>query len=154
MGSKRAIVLVLRVVPVLALVAARPAHGQSGQKPCGLVSKEQVSAAVGAQVKAGEPIGTTGCHWSTDPNAKTRVMVTLSIWGEKMFPKGGTPGLKVTPASGGLGDEAVFDTLGDLTALFVKKGKSTLQIRVYGLHDTAKQEQIETSIAKHALARW
>ncbi len=144
------------VAGVLTVVAAQPAYGQSSRKPCDLVTDAQVSAAVGAKVDPGQPIATTGCHWTApdDPKTKTgHVMVTLSVWDEKMFPKGSTPGISNKPVSG-IGDEAVFGTLGDLTSLFVKKGKNTLQIKVYGLHDTAKQEQIEKSVARDALARW
>ncbi len=115
-----------------------------------------MSSAAGARVGAGQSIGTTGCQWSTadDPNSKAgRVMVTLSIWDEKMFPKGSRPGI-TRKSVGGIGDDAAFETLGDLTVLFVKKGHSTLQLRVYGLHDTSRQEQIEISVAKDALARW
>ncbi len=154
MGSRRAMAFALRVMCVLTALAASPAYGQSSTKPCDLVTKEQVSSAVGSKVNPGEAIGTTGCQWSIAPTAKTgRVMVTLSIWGEKWFPTKETPGIPMKPVSG-IGDKAVFSTLGDLTSLFVKKGKSTLQFRVYGLHDTAKQEQIEMSIGKAALARW
>ncbi len=156
MGSRHKVVLVVGVACVLTVVPVQSANGQSAHKPCDLVTDAQVSSAVGAKVKTGEPIGMTGCQWSTpdDPKTKTgRVMGTLSVWDEKWFPKGSTPGLSKKAVSG-VGDDAVFDTLGDLTSLFVKKGKSTLQFRVYGLHDTTKQEDIEMSVAKDVLARW
>lgn len=141
------------VTCVLTVLAADPAYGQPARKPCGLVTEAEVSSAVGTNVNAGQPINTTGCQWSTLDAKAGHVMVTLSIWDEKWFPKGSSPGIS-KKSVGGIGDAAVFQTLGDLTSLFVKKGKSTLQLRVYGLHDTAKQEQIETEVAKVALARW
>lgn len=154
MGSKHAMVLVVGVMCGLTVLATPPADAQSAREACALVTQAQVTSAAGATVGAGQPIGTTGCQWSTDPKAKAgRVMITLSIWDEKRFPKGSTPGLTMKPVSG-IGDDAVFYTLGDLTSLFVKKGKSTLQLRVYGLHDTTKQQEIEKSVAKDALARW
>lgn len=158
MSSKHAMVLVVGVVCTLAVMAmaARPASAQSARDPCALVSPAQVTSAAGAKVATGQPIGTTGCSWSSTDDPKTkagRVMITLSIWAEKWFSKKSTPGVTMKPVSG-IGDDAYFATLGDLTSLFVKKGTSTLQIRVYGLHDTARQEEIERSIAKAALAKW
>ena len=155
MGSKHALVLVVEVVCGFAVLTAAPADAQSVRDACTLVTQAQVTSAVGARVDIGQPIGKTGCQWSTDPKAKTgHMMITLSIWDEnKWFSKKSTPGIPMKPVSG-IGDDAYFATLGDLTSLFVKKGKSTLDIRVYGLHDTAKQEEIERSVAKDALARW
>lgn len=156
MGSRDKVVLVVGVAFVLTVMPARLAYGQSATKPCDLVTDAQVSSAIGAKVKAGEPISATGCQWSTPDDPKTkpgRVTVTLSVWDEKMFPKGSPPGVSKQAVSG-IGDDAVFNTLGDMTSLFVKKGKSTLMFRVYGLHDTTKQKDIEMSVAKDALARW
>jgi hypothetical protein len=154
MASKHAMILVVVVVCGLTVLAAPPADAESGRDACALVTQAQVTSAAGATFGAGQPIGTTGCQWSTDPKAKAgRVTVTLSIWEEKFFPKKSTPGITIKPVSG-IGDDAVSSTLGDLASLFVKKGKSTLMLRVYGLHDTAKQEQIERSVAEAALARW
>lgn len=156
MSSKHAMVLVVGVVCTLAVMGARPAYAQSARDPCALVSQAQVTSAAGAKVATGQPIGTTGCSWSStdDPKSKAgRVVITLSIWAEKWFSKKSTPGITMKPVSG-IGDDAYFATLGDLTSLFVKKGKSTLQVRVYGLHDTTRQEEIESSVAKAALARW
>lgn len=154
-SSNRTMVLVIGLGLGATYLTAPPAYAQSDHNACALVTQEQVSSAAGAAVGAGQPIGTTGCQWSTDPTAKSgRVMVTLSILGEKWFTKdSSTPGIKKKPVSG-IADDAYFATLGDLTSLFVKKGRSTLQVRVYGLQDTAKQEVIETSVAKDALARW
>ena len=155
MGSKQWMVLVVGGVCGLSVLAASRADAQSARDPCALVTQAQVTSALGAKVDPGQPIGKTGCQWSTDQKAKTgHVMVTLSIWDEnKWFSHKSTPGIPMKPASG-IGDDAYFATLGDLTSLHVKKGKSTLDLRVYGLHDTTKQEEIERSVAKDALARW
>src|SRR5689334_13519695 len=101
--------LAVRAALVLTVVVGQPAYGQSPRKLCDLVTDAQVSSAVGAKVNAGQPIGTTGCQWSTpaDPKIKTgHVVVTLSVWAEKMFPKGSTPGVSKKPVSG-IGDDAV-----------------------------------------------
>jgi hypothetical protein len=155
MTSRHALVLVLALGGGSAALAATEAGGQPAHDPCALVTPAQVSSALGANADPGQPIGKTGCQWSSDPKAKTgHVMVTLSIWPEnKYFSNKSTPGIPTRPATG-IGDEAYFATLGDLTSLHVKKGKSTLDVRVYGLHDPARQEEIERSVAKEALARW
>jgi hypothetical protein len=154
MTSRHPLLLVSGFVCGLNVLAPSGADAQSGHDACALVTQAQVTSAVGATVGAGQPINNTGCQWSTDPAGTTgHVMITLSIWGEKWFSKKPTPGIPMKPVSG-IGDDAYFATLGDLTSLFVKKGKSTLQLRVYGLHDTAKQELIERSVARDALARF
>lgn len=154
MGSKQAVVLVAGVGLGLTMLVSPPAYAQSVRNACAVVTQEQVTSAAGAAVGAGQPIAATGCSWSTDPKASAgRMMITLSIWGEKWFTKSSLPGVQRKDV-GGIGDDAYFATLGDMTSLFVKKGKSTLQVRVYGIHDVAKQEAIERSIAKDALARW
>jgi len=154
MGSKQAVVLVAGAGLALVVLASRPADAQSAHDACALVTQAQVASAAGAAVGAGQPIGTTGCSWSADPRAGAgRIMITLSIWGEKWFSRKSTPGVQRKDVAG-IGDDAYSAALGDLTSLFVKKGTSTLQVRVYGIHDAARQDAIERSIAKDALARW
>jgi uncharacterized protein YaaQ len=43
--------------------------------------------------------------------------------------------------------------LGNLTALFVKKGNTTFMVRVYGVPDAAKQLAIEVPIAQTVAAK-
>jgi hypothetical protein len=155
MGSKLAMVLVVGVACGIVGSAVASTDTRSARDACALITQAQVTSAAGAAVGTGQPIGKTGCQWSTDSKVKTgRMMITLSIWDEnKYFSHKPTPGI-TQKAVAGIGDDAYFATLGDLVSLFVKKGKATLDIRVYGLHDTAKQEQIESSLAKDALASW
>ena len=62
------------------------------------------------------------------------------------------PGITKSSVSG-VGDDAIAQTLGNLTTLFVKKGNTTFMVRVYGVPDAAKQLAIETPIAKAVAAK-
>ena len=115
--------------------------------PCGLLTAAQVAAAVGGQFGAGQPIGTTGCSW-TSPTP--HIIVTVSLWppGEWDRMKAGPlPGTTITPASG-LGDDAFYVTLAQYTVLYVKKGQTVFLFKVYGVSDQAKQMSAEKTLAQ------
>jgi hypothetical protein len=157
MASRHAKVLLVGVVCGLSLLTGRIAYAQSARDPCALLTQPQVSSAVGAMVGAGQPIGTTGCQWSTqdETHAKSgKMVVTLSLLDERAFPKSApSPGFALAPVSG-IGDDAVFTTVGPYSSLAVKKGKSVFVVRVYGVPDQPKQQAIEKSLAKDVLAKW
>lgn len=120
--------------------------------PCGLLTPAQVAAAVGGSFGPGQPIGTTGCSWTSE---KPHVIVTVSLWppGEWDRMKAGPlPGTTITPA-GGVGDDAFYATLAQYTVLYVKKGQTVFLFKIYGVADKAKQMSAEMTLAKEALAK-
>jgi hypothetical protein len=157
MISRHAMVFLVNLVSALAVSVARPASAQPAHDPCALLTPQQVSAAAGSTVGAGQSIGTAGCQWSTpdDPSARSvKVMVTLSLLDERAFPRSApSPGFVLTTVRG-VGDDAVFTTVGPFTSFAVKKGGSTFVVRVYGVRDPARQQAIEKSLASDVLARW
>jgi hypothetical protein len=62
------------------------------------------------------------------------------------------PGITKSSVSG-VGDDAIAETLGELTTLFVKKGNTTFMVRVYRVSAAAKQLTIETPIAQAIAAK-
>ncbi len=120
--------------------------------PCGLLTTAQVTAAVGGSFSAGQPIGTTGCSWTSE---KPHVIVTVSLWPPKEWDRikaGPLPGTTITPASG-VGDDAFYATLAQYTVLYVKKGQTVFLFKIYGVADKAKQMSGEMTLAQEAMAK-
>jgi hypothetical protein len=134
-------------------VLVLPAVAQAAPEPCKLLSQSQVSAALGVKVGIGQPIGTTGCSWSSD---KPHEIVTVSLWPPTQWNRlksgGAVPGTTNSPAPG-LGDDAFYTTIAQYTVLYVKKGETVYLFKVYGVEDKAKQMSAEKALAQHALAK-
>ena len=140
-----------RLLWTLALLAI-PGVSRAAPDPCKLLTPTQVTAALGATFAAGEPIGTTGCSWTS---AKPHVIVTVSLWppeGWDRMKGSPLPGSSITPA-GGIGDDAFYATLAQYTVLYVKKGKTVFLLKVYGVQDQAKQMSAEKTLALEALGQ-
>jgi len=133
-------------------VLAFPAVAQAAPEPCKLLSQAQVSAALGVTFGAGQPIGRTGCSWTSE---KPHEIVTLSLWPPAQWDRikaSPLPGTAITPA-GGLGDDAFYTTVAQYTVLYVKKGQTVYLFKVYGVQDKAKQMSAEKTLAQDALAK-
>jgi len=134
----------------LALLAL-PAASQAATEPCKLLTAEEIGGTLGATFGAGEPIGKTGCSWTS---AKPHMIVTVSLWPPtewdriKANPLGG----KIIPVSG-LGDDAFYATIAQYVVLYVKKGGTVYLFKVYGVADQNKQMSAEKTLAGDALKR-
>ena len=150
MTSRRRWGVSRRLICALALLAI-PGVSRAAPDPCKLLTSTQVTAALGATFAAGEPIGTTGCSWTS---AKPHVIVTVSLWPPEGWDrlKSPLPGTSITPA-GGIGDDAFYATLAQYTMLYVKKGKIVFLVKVYGVQDQAKQMSAEKTLALEALGQ-
>ncbi len=129
-----------------------PAFAHAAPEPCKLLSEAQVSAALGVKVGTGQPIGTTGCSWSSE---KPHVIVTISLWPPTEWDRikaSAVPGTANTPVSG-LGDDAFYTTVAQYTVLYVKKGQTVYLFKVYGVQDKAKQMSAEKTLAQDVLAK-
>jgi hypothetical protein len=139
---------------VVAVVLARGAVAQAPKDPCTLLTPSQIAGALGVKdVGAGAPIGKTGCSWSSH-DASNKAVVTLSFWKPEGFAamKAPLPNVTKTSASG-IGDDAVFSTIGAFTTLSVKKGGAVFLVKAYGVPDQAKQEAIEKTLAGDVIAK-
>jgi hypothetical protein len=156
MDSKHRMGFVVGIVCALAACSSRTAYAEAPTDPCALLTPAQVSAVVGVTVGAGQPIGTTGCQWSTATQGNPTnapVRATLALWDAAAFAdmKTPLPGFTKTPASG-IGEDAVYATARTLTTLGVKKGNVAFVIRLYGVPGQDKQMATEKALALDVLA--
>ena len=132
---------------------AFPRASEAATEPCKLLTPAEIGGALGATFGAGEPIGTTGCSWTS---ATPHMIVTVSLWPpaewDRIKAGGGLPGSKTTPVSG-LGDDAFYTTVAQYVVLYVKKGQTVYLFKVYGVKDPAKQMSAEKTLAGDALKR-
>jgi hypothetical protein len=132
---------------------------------CALLTQDQVKAALGVPVGAGQHIMAnhpTMCGWEV-PGEKSmnRKRLMVSIYGQMghMTPadrfnnvKKPFEGIKKEPVSG-VGDDAVsVTTPGFGTGLIFKKGASVIDVRVYGFPD-AELKAKEKTLALDVIAK-
>jgi hypothetical protein len=138
---------IVTIVAALVLVWTPRARAQAPADPCAQVTAAQVSSALGETVGAGQKSNAKTCTWIADKPVHQIVTVMYSPPGDWNTRKT-RQDLGVTKANvSGVGDDALAETLGDFTTLFVKKGNTTFQVRVYGVKAPEKVLAIETSIA-------
>jgi len=108
---------------------------------CALVSQAQLNAALGVSVDSGKAIaGGKSCQWRQPPPkpGAEAFIVDVSIIDMHAFDIGktaastaGARGPTATPISG-LGDDAYYYVLGQITEIRLKKGNSFVGVRVSG----------------------
>jgi hypothetical protein len=141
-------------IGVLAVALAGAAAAQAPKDPCTLLTPSQVAGALGVKdVGAGVAIGKTGCSWTSEDRS-SHATVTLSFWDPNGFTamKAPLPNVTKTPVSG-IGDDALYSTIGTFTTLSVKKGGAVFLVKAYGVPDQAKQEAIEKTLAGDVIAK-
>lgn len=123
--------------------------------PCTLLTAKEISSVVGGSFGASKAISATACSWTAaagpgSPNAT----VTLAVQDAKVWDKATAPlvGVQRVPESG-IGDAAIYTIAGPFASLGVRKGAVTVIIRMYGVHDLAKQKSLEKSLAADAIAK-
>lgn len=153
MPPSRSAALVLATCLTLAGVSrAYPAPTD----PCSLLSQAQVSAALGVSVVAGKATGAKICRWA-GPTGRPGVSpaIVLTMQDAKAFEFAKSPSKSATvvksPAAG-IGDDAVINTIGIVTAtLTVKKGDTYFELHVYGF-PVDQTKTIETTLGKEVVA--
>ena len=80
--------------------------------------------------------------------------VTLQFWGADAFAgmKTPLPGITTTPLAG-VGEGAVYTTVGHLVTLSVKQGKAAFVVRIYGIPAKPKQMAAEKALALKVIAK-
>lgn len=155
MNSSHRMLVIAGVVCGLAAYGVRTTYALTPGAPCTLLTQVQVSGVLGVSVGAGEPISTTGCQWATpsQPNSAT-VRATLVLSDASAFEGMKTPLLRVTKtAVTGIGDDAIYTTIGKLTTLAVKKGAVAFVVRIYGIQGQAQQMAMEKTLALDVVAK-
>ena len=152
-SARSASVLVPVIVCVLVASGPRVAGAQAPSNPCAQVTAAEVSAALGETVEAGQQAGTKTCSWVANKPKHQIVTLMFSPPGDWNTRKTRLmPGVTKATVSG-VGDEALAETLGNLTTLFVKKGSTIFMVRVYGVPDSNRQLAIEKPIAQKVTAK-
>jgi len=108
---------------------------------CALVSQAQLNAALGVSVDSGKAIaGGKSCQWRQPPAKPGDEVFIVDVTivdmhafeiGKAASAAAGPSGPKATPISG-LGDDAYYYVLGQISEIRLKKGNSFLGVRVSG----------------------
>jgi hypothetical protein len=154
MMSKHRVAMAAVIAVVLTGTAARDASARMRVDPCSLLTPAQIAAAIGATFGAGQAIGTTGCSWSASQEVGSKKpIVTVSLWPGSDWTKlqAPLPGVTKTSVSG-VGDGAMFATMGQFTSFYVLKGSTIYLVKIYGIPAQDKQESMEQTLASDLLA--
>ena len=153
MASPRSAALVLATC--LTLVGVSRAAYPAPTDPCSLLSQAQVSAALGVSVGAGKGTGGKICRWAGPDGRPGSPALVLTMQDAKAFEFAKSPSKSATlvkARAAGIGDDAVINTIGIVTAtLTVKKGDTYFELHVYGF-PVDRTQTVETTLAKEVVA--
>ena len=162
MSSKHGMFLVAGIVCVLlagntGTSSAATVESLTTSSPCSWLTPAEIRAAANVNVEAGVPIATTGCQWAALPGqtSSSVKMITVSTVSAQGFNASRTPlGTAVTRSEvSGIGDDAIYTTMGPLVTLGVKKGTNYFVVRMYGDHDLAHERTVEKALANDVIAK-
>jgi hypothetical protein len=153
MPSSRLVALVLATCLTVVCGVARAAAAPTD--PCSLLSQAQVSAALGVSVGAGKATGKI-CRWAGPAGQPGRSpALVLTMQDAKAFEFAKAPSKSATlvkTSAPGIGDDAVINTVGVVTAtLTVKKGDTYFELLVY-VFPVDETRTKETTLAKEVVA--
>ena len=152
--------VVVAVSCALLASSAGPILSQLPKDPCAEVTQAQVAAALGMNVGPGQVINSlnSSCAWSATGSSRVRLTVQFQVADTySRIRNTQLPGVQKTPVAG-VGDDAVSQTVGSsataaLTMLFVRKGKTMITVRVYGVSDSARQLAAEKTVAQAVVGK-
>ncbi len=124
--------------------------------PCALLTRVQVSAALGGTVGEGKPITSSVCEWSQQGKpGDVLLKLDVNIVTPEHYARLKSVTIGTITAVSGLGDEAFYSTLQQghttLTTLNVKKGGTAVVIRVSGGTKNAEEYQAKEKAVAQAL---
>lgn len=159
------------IVAVLIIAAAPPSAAPAPPTDaCPLLTQAEVSAVVGVAVGAGKHITPTylkSCQWAPPGGATVQfgsVLLALESAASWQSAKAmlqavaNAPndskkgGITMTPASG-IGDDALYSSVGNYTKLIVKKGDVAFQIVISSKDPIEKKRDMEKALASKVLAK-
>jgi hypothetical protein len=147
---------------VFLAVAAMPAPAAAtpADDACALITQDQVSKIFGVPVSAGvypAPGFTKTCTWSPPVGPPPRLAaITLllqtsnSFEAAKQMQQAGK--FQVETVSG-IGDDAYYSTVGNVTSLIVKKGGVAFKIGMYGEFPLDKKKAMSKAMAFEVLSK-
>jgi hypothetical protein len=124
---------------------------------CSLLTAAEITAVVGGSPNAGVPSGDKVCSWSVPPSKDKKSpgrIVTVTLMTPAEFAAAKTPhfGTIVVKPISGVGDEAVFNTVGKFGTLCARKGSSNIMLRIYGV-PVEESEAKERALTLNVLAK-
>jgi hypothetical protein len=170
MGSKTRLGAII-VVFILGAVTSPPALAATDDA-CSLLTKAQVSEAVGASMGAGTYVTPTfkkTCTWNPAGGDKAIRAVTLYLqtadaydggkkMAEQMMAMAKMRGDKDAAQAGlssvsGVGDDAYYYNVGTISSLLVKKGTMSFKVSVYAVLPPPKKQAMEKALALEVLSK-
>lgn len=146
----------------LLVTAARTVAAQLPTDPCAEVTQAQVTTALGMPVGPAQKINESACQYpATGANAAKNIRLTVQFTAADQFDRiksRQSPGVEKVSVTG-VGDDALSQSLSfstnvpTMTTLFVKKGRTMLTVRVYGVPDAAKQLAAEKAVAQAVVSK-
>lgn len=170
MRSKTAIGAIIAAIFTIAAAAAPSVAAALPSDACPLLTPAEISAVVGVSVGAGTHITPTylkSCTWAPPGGATAQfasVLLTLESAASWQSAKAmlqavaNAPnnnkkgGITMTPASG-IGDDALYSSMGNYTKLVVKKGDVVFQLVIYGNSPIEKKRDMEKALASKVLSK-
>jgi hypothetical protein len=146
-------IFILVGVLLAAVIAGPRVMAAPPSDACALLTAEQVREALGAKMGAGKYVSpgfTKTCTW-TAPG----VIVTLMLQNAEAFKAGKAAPVPsvVTPANG-LGDDAYYLTVGNISGLIVKKETAAFKVTIYSSSLPMETKQkIEKTLAQQVLSK-
>jgi hypothetical protein len=158
------------ILAVLILAAAPSATAAPPTDACPLLTPAEISAVVGVSVGAGTHITPTylkSCQWEPPGGATVQlgnVLLALESAASWQSAKAmlqavaNAPnntkkgGITMTPVSG-IGDDALYSSVGNYTKLIVKKGDVAFQIVISSNAPIEKKRDMERALASKVLSK-
>jgi hypothetical protein len=144
------------------IVSLAPLAAHAETDACTLASAAQISAAINVAVGAGTHVTPTfvrTCTWTPTVSSNVRAVTvnlqTVAFYdGAKqnaITTAAALPAAKMKPAS--VGDDGYYAVMGEMVALFFKKGGSSVKVAVYAKMAVDEIEAMELAIAKQVAAK-
>lgn len=171
MHSKTGFGAIIAAIIFVAAAAAPSAAAAPPTDACPLLTAAEISAVVGVSVAAGTHITPTylkSCQWEPPGGATVQfggVLLTLdsaASWqnAKAMLqavanaPNNNSKkgGITMTPVSG-VGDDALYSSVGNYTKLIVKKGDVAFQIVITSKDPIEKKRDMEKALASKVLSK-
>jgi hypothetical protein len=151
----------LSAVMFLSGAAVTPSTARAETDACSLLTREQIGAAVGVAVAAGQHVTATyvkTCTWSPSTASDVKT-VTLFLQSAESYNSGKQLALQMAAGSNAavksasVGEDSYYFVLSDQAGLLVRKGGVAFKVTVYAKLPVDKKEAMELSLARDVVAK-
>jgi hypothetical protein len=159
MPSKSAPGFVCAILFLAVATIAAPSAAAPADNACAMVTQDQMSKIFGVQVAAGEnsPNFPRTCTWNVAAGPAPRLKsITLFFQSADQFETAKqmqqASNFQVEAVSG-VGDDAYYSTVGNVTSLIFKKGNVAFKIGMYGEFPLDKKKAMSKAMALQVLSK-